>query len=265
MDGFGQHVVVVAFAAREIECHIQPSVDAIKLAAADGDEALPDRAVFCIALLQLNQLGLTALKPGGILFGAVVALHVDALKRFDSQGLAFGLGQESAVALNQQAELRPPVAQMVVGDHAVTESTVETVERIADHGRADMTDMHRLSHVGAGVIDDHGAPLSSVRDTEARRGREHGDLLGQPFRRDRQVDETGAGDFSARQHRRQRQGGEHRLSHGARRTAQRLRRLHGVVALEIAETRIGRRLNADARPILHFTERGLKRLSQPLR
>jgi len=263
-DGLGKCAVVVAFSARQIERHVQPLIDAVELVAADGDEALPDRAVFRIALLQLDQLGLAALEPGGLLFRAVVALHVDAFKCFDGQGIAFGVGQEGAVALDQQAELRPPVAQMVVGDHTVAEGAVDAVKGIADHSRADVADVHRLGHIGARVIDDHGATVPGVRDAEARRGGECCELLGQPLRGNGQVDETGAGDFGARQHRRQRQGGERCLGHGARRTAQGFGRLHRVVTLEIAKARVGRRLNADARPLLRFAERGPERLPYPL-
>jgi hypothetical protein len=55
--------------------------------------------------------------------------------------------------------LRAPIADVVVADDAVPEQAQNALERIADAGRADMADMHRLGDIGRTEINDNGARL----------------------------------------------------------------------------------------------------------
>jgi len=256
--------VVETFAEGVVEPHAEPLVDDVELGARERDHPAPDGEVLRVAGLQPDQFPAGGFERGGAGFAFGGGLFVEALHLGDRVGLQRGGVQVAFPGRQQHPELRAPVAQVVVGQDAETEGAVEAVKGIADHSRADVADVHRLGHIGARVIDDHGATVPGVRDAEARRGGECCELLGQPLRGNGQVDETGAGDFGARQHRRQRQGGERCLGHGARRTAQGFGRLHRVVTLEIAKARVGRRLNADARPLLRFAERGPERLPYPL-
>ena len=52
----------------------------------------------------------------------------------DGEVFAFVLGEQFAVALDEDAELRAPVAEVVVGNHVVAERAVDAVDRVADHG-----------------------------------------------------------------------------------------------------------------------------------
>ncbi len=168
--------------------------------------------------------------------------------------------------MDQQAELRAPVAQMVVGNHAVAQRAVDAVERVADDRGTDVADVHGLGHVRAGVIDHHRPAAAEVRDAEVRRGGERRELFGEPGGGDGQVDEARPRHGGGREHGRQRQGAERGFGDLTRGLAQHLGQRHGVVTLEIAEPRVCRGLHAEGGPVLpRVPERGLKRLPQPLR
>ena len=59
----------------------------------------------------------------------------------------------------QHAELRAPVAEVVVRDDPVAQQAERAGQRIAQDGGADVADVHRLGHVGRTEIDDHGPRL----------------------------------------------------------------------------------------------------------
>ena len=65
------------------------------------------------------------------------------------------------VAVNDHAKLSPPVTQMVVGDHVMSHEAKHSSQSVADHGRADMPDMHWLGDIGGRIIDHK---LANVRD-----------------------------------------------------------------------------------------------------
>ena len=105
--------------------------------------------------------------------------------------------EEVLVAVDDHAELRAPVADVVVADHAVAEESQRaatsaspiTVERM-------WPDVHRLGHVGGRVVDHEGPrlrdrrrrPAADRRPRPASRG-------GQPLGLEPQVDEAGPGDL----------------------------------------------------------------------
>ncbi len=76
--------------------------------------------------------------------------------------------------LDQHAERRPPVADVVGPQHVLPEEAVEAGERVANDGRAEVTDVHLLGHVGGRVIDDDRPGLGPRRDAEAVVGRDRG-------------------------------------------------------------------------------------------
>ncbi len=99
------------------------------------------------------------------------------------------------VAVDDHAELRAPVAEVVVADRPMAKEAERAAEGVADHGRADMADVHRLGHVGSGVIDHVGPRRRCRLDAQARivdRGRK---LLDEPRIPQPQIDEARPGDF----------------------------------------------------------------------
>ena len=64
---------------------------------------------------------------------------------------------EVPITENHDSKLRSPIAEVVVGDDAIAEETVKTVQCVADDGGANVADMHRFCDVRAGVVDDNGS------------------------------------------------------------------------------------------------------------
>ena len=58
-------------------------------------------------------------------------------------------------AIDDLAELRAPVAEMVVGNHLVSEEAGHAGEALADQGAPQMPDVHRLGDVRAAEVDDN--------------------------------------------------------------------------------------------------------------
>ena len=82
-------------------------------------------------------------RNGGRRFAAMAAMLVLAVI-----GL-IGLGiDEMLVAVKDHPELRAPIADVVITNHPVANEAERAVERVADDGRADMADVHRLGHIG---------------------------------------------------------------------------------------------------------------------
>ena len=52
------------------------------------------------------------------------------------------------VAVDDHAELRSPIADMVIGEDAMSEEPEDAIERVANHGAAQMPNVHRLGDVG---------------------------------------------------------------------------------------------------------------------
>lgn len=102
---------------------------------------------------------------------------------------------ELAVAENDETELGSPVAQMIVGDDVVAERAVESVDGVADDGRANVTDMHRLGDVRAGVVDDDGLLFSKVRKSKIVAGDHSFELIDEALVFQEDVNEAGASEF----------------------------------------------------------------------
>ena len=68
----------------------------------------------------------------------------------------FGLPQIEQM-LDEHAERRTPVADVVLPDHLVTDELEHAHQRVADDGGTQMADVHLLGHVGGRVVDDHAA------------------------------------------------------------------------------------------------------------
>ena len=51
--------------------------------------------------------------------------------------------------------MKSPIAEVGIPDDVVPCEVEKAGEGVADDGRAEMTDVHRLRHIGAGIVDDH--------------------------------------------------------------------------------------------------------------
>ena len=124
-------------------------------------ELLPQRDVLRVAGVQLRRL-LAARRHdrvvGRVLVVLVVGRVLDrACGRGRRAGPARGPGRRSKaassrkllVAVDEHAELRAPVAEVVVGDDRVAEEPQEAGERVADDRAAEVADVQRLRHVRA--------------------------------------------------------------------------------------------------------------------
>ena len=92
-------------------------------------------------------------------------------------------------------ELRAPVADVIVADDVVAEELGDARERVAEDGRADVADVHRLGDVGRAEVDDDRAWVRGARDAEALIGEERGDALRDRVGAQGEIDEAGAGDL----------------------------------------------------------------------
>ncbi len=234
-NGGCEVVVVKTFAAGQVEGDIEAFVDFVEFAEGEFDKRFPEFTVFGITFLEFDELGLGAVTPGVVGFGAVVAFDIDALELFGRGGLQCLLVGEFAVAEDDEAELGSPVAEMVVGDDVVAEGAVEAVDGVADDGGADVPDVHGFGDVGAGVVDDDGPAVSTVWKREGVVAAHGFDLCGEAFVFEEDVDEARTGDFNFLDE--IGQGGvvDEGLTDGARVVFERLGELHGGFALVVAE------------------------------
>ena len=72
------------------------------------------------------------------------------------------------VAVKDHAELRAPVADVIVADHVVAGELQHPAQRVADHRRADMADVHRLGDVGGREVDHEGSRPGDRGDAQPR-------------------------------------------------------------------------------------------------
>ena len=61
---------------------------------------------------------------------------------------------------------------MDIADHGVAEVALGALDALTDDGRTKMADVQGLCHVGAAVVDDHGAGVGILLQAEAG-GRAH--------------------------------------------------------------------------------------------
>ena len=68
------------------------------------------------------------------------------------------------VTINDDAKLSPPIPEMIVGEDVMPQERERSRERVANHGTADMTNMHRFGNVGRRKVDDDFAFRIGKRD-----------------------------------------------------------------------------------------------------
>ncbi len=72
-----------------------------------------------------------------------------------------------AIAVDDHPELRAPITQMIVRSDLVAKKTQGAAERVADHRRANMSDVHGLGDVGRGIVDHKRTGMIGGGDAES--------------------------------------------------------------------------------------------------
>ena len=172
VDDRGQHRVVEALAelrrrtARPAGRRSPERLQAVR------HELVPESPVLGIAGVELGGLGLR-----GRLDGRVAGLDSILGQAIQPGQLGHGIGGVSGLvagvlpAPEDHAELRAPVAQVVVADHLMAQGREDPGQAVADHGRADVPHVHRLGDVGRGEVDDDRPRLRGRHETGKTRHR----------------------------------------------------------------------------------------------
>jgi hypothetical protein len=126
-------------------------------------------------------------------------MQIDSNHFPDGVGIEQGDVAEIFVAVEQHAELRAPVAKMVIGDDLVAEKPQQLGERVADDCAAQMADVQRLGHIRRRVIDDDGLG-GRARYAQPFVAGDLLQLLRQPIGLEPQIDEPRPGDFGLFEH-----------------------------------------------------------------
>jgi hypothetical protein len=142
---------------------------------------------------------------------------------------------------DELAELRAPVADVVIGDDVVPRKAQQTRHSIADDGRTNVADVHRLSDIWSRVIDDESAWSSRWRDAEMLIAQRLGRHARDELRLQAKVDKTRPGDFRCFADAFDLQTFDELLRQRARILLQRFGKRQRTVPLIIAELRVGRR------------------------
>jgi hypothetical protein len=170
---------------------------------------------------------------------AVIYEAVDELVEAGQLGNGIrGVGvpiDEVLVAIDDHSELGTPVANVVITDDAVAEEAERTGQRVADDGRADVADVHRLGDVGRGIIDDDRAGIFNGRDAEALVVDGLIELVSEPVIAEAEINEAGAGDFGRLAQIFELRGGNELSGDASRRLAELLAERHGEIGLVVAE------------------------------
>ncbi len=110
--------------------------------------------------LQLTDLRARQLLQLRILLRLLMEAHIELGHLLDRVAGHQFLIAPILVSVDHLAELRPPVADVIVSDHPVAQTRVDIIKRLPDDGRAEMPHVHRLGDVDRGIVDDHRLALS---------------------------------------------------------------------------------------------------------
>ena len=258
VDDARHHRVIERFTAIGVELDAELGVHALELADGDFNELLPELEIFGVALLEFNELCAACILPDSILLLRLRGgKDVTLLEIRDGEIVALLLRKALAVALDENTELGAPVAEMVVGDNVVAESAEDAVDGVADHGRADMADMHLLGGVGRGIVDYDFLTRAGLGNSRPVGGGQFGKALSKPLAAYGKIKKSGARDFHLFKARLVKRVYDFRCRL-ARIKADFFRDFERIVALVVAELGVGRGNNSQRGEVL-AGERGLKR------
>ncbi len=223
VHAFGREVVVG-------EEHAELPVHLVEVLRALGDEDPP----------QLHRFGIVALQQDDTVAGADLELVVrielrtsGAVEAVEIADLEIGRRAEIDKMLDQHAEGRAPVADVILLHDAMAEERHQPDECVADHRGAQMPDVHLLRHVRRRVVDDDGPRLRHRPDAEPvvradgrQGGAEEGVGKGD-------VEKARTGDLDDAEIIERPRGGDHLGGHLTWRAAELLRQTEDAVRLRI--------------------------------
>ena len=148
-------VVVKTFTADVVfgEQNVEAAIDLLKVSGGFFDEFFPEGNRAGITSLQLHDAPTGTIGEIGVFVELAFGLPVKGVEIADVElGLFSSLLVEHV--FDEHAELRAPVADVVLTDDRVAALLKDADDGVADDGRAQVPDVHFLRDVGAGVIDD---------------------------------------------------------------------------------------------------------------
>ncbi len=185
----------------DVESDAQTVVDGLEGPEAVGHELVPEGAVLGVAGVQLG-----GLDPRGLLDGRVAVLDPILGEPIQPRQLADGIGGVGRLvagvlpAPEDHAELRAPVAEVVVADDPVSDGREDPRQAVADDRRSQMSDVHRLGDVGRGEVDHDRLGPGGSGQAEAIVSEEVAQGLGDPGVVQADIEEPRAGDLGRAGH-----------------------------------------------------------------
>ena len=208
-------------------------VDLAGVAHGLGHEDAPEVQRLVVPALQQHDAVAAALGEIGVAVELPPGRGVELVEVPHAERLGVGGPVHVEQVLDEHAEGRPPVADVVLAPHVVTEEAEHAGQGVPDQRAAQVADVHLLGHVGRRVVDDHGLGAGDQLHAQPLVGGQRRHLLRHETVGQRQVDEAGAADLDlcadvvegGRRH--------DLLGHLARRPADHLGQWQGAVGLEV--------------------------------
>ncbi len=223
-----------------------------------GYEDLPEPHGLGLAALEQDDPTAAALGEVGVGVEELAGLPVELVEVAHAEGARVGRDADVEQVLDEHAERRAPVPDVVLAQDAVAEKAEDPGQRVADDGGAQVADVHLLGHVGRRVVDDDGLRLGRRLHPQALVRCHDGDLRRDEVAGQPQVDEAGPADLDLGDAGQVGRGGD-LVGDGAGRAAQPLAQGQGAVGLEVGPVR---RAQDGVRPGLDGVEGGLQALKE---
>ena len=163
--------------------------------------------------------------------------------------------------LDEHAEGRPPVADVVLPDHGVAGEGQHPAQGVADDGGAENAGVHLLGHVGRGVVHDDRQRIRDRVHPKPRIGPDGLDLVGDEPVVEREVDESLRSHLHASAQAAELGGAGDLGGHLRRRRPNALAQGQGAIGLKVdtgsvrgSQHRVGPRLKGVERPLEALAE-----------
>ena len=153
---------VETLAVVAVELDAEHLVDAAELLERFLAEPLPQPDFLLAAVLELGKDRTGFVVQRRILLRLFMELRVVTEERLDRLALDVFLVAPVAVGADHLAELRPVIAEVVDADRVVAECVVDLVDRVANDGAADVSDVERLGDVGRAILDNNRLMATNV-------------------------------------------------------------------------------------------------------
>src|SRR5215469_1093037 len=139
----GQPIVIKTFATLEVITDVEHFVNTLEILHRKRNAFVPDVRGLLVTGLQLHQFlaaGFANLRVSTCEFVCFLVNAHDLGQRIALQCSSI---QQILPTPNDHAELRTPVTNMIIANHVVPEELRGARQRVAKHGAADVTYMHR--------------------------------------------------------------------------------------------------------------------------